>query len=257
MFLKTVMVGAVSTLLVCSTAEAQDWYVSGSIGFSQQNDSDNSGQTGAFTTGNLGDGSTLDVAAGTPYGWSTEFDGGTVLSAEIGVRYTSNFRAGIELSYQSADVDTHSGVTLAGGSIDGVDAAALAGAPDPLGVTVGDLVADGQGEIESTSVFANVYYDFGEDAFQPYIGGGIGFSDVDVTYNPSGVGIIDDGETKFAYQVKAGATYALQNNWEVFGEYTYRATEDIEVNNDLFPGGLDIENQSNLFSVGARYRFGG
>ena len=256
MFLKTLIAGAASALIMCAPAAAQDWYVSGSIGYSQQNDSDNSGTTGAFTTGNLGDGSTLDVAAGTPYGWSTEFDGGTAVSAELGVRYGSNLRGGIEVSYQSADVDTHTNVTLGGGSIDGLDAASVAGSADPLGATVADVVAAGQGEIESTSLFANVYYDFGDGQLQPYVGAGIGFSDVNVTYRPSGVGIIDDGETKFAYQVKAGATYAFENNWEVFGEYTYRATDDVEVNNDLFPGSLDIENQSNLFSVGARYRFG-
>lgn len=256
MFLKTIIAGAASALLLGAPAAAQDWYVSGSIGYGQQNDSNNAGQTGAFTTGNIGDGTTIDVAANTPYGWSTEFDGGTVVSAELGARFGSNLRAGVEISYQNADVDTHTNVTLGGGDIGGLDAAALAGAPDPLGVSVGALVADGQGEIESTSVFANVYYDFGEDSFKPYVGAGLGFSDVNVTYAPSNVGIIDDGETKLAYQVKAGATYAFDNNWEVFGEYTYRATEDIEVNNDLFPGDLEIENQSNLFSVGARYRFG-
>ena len=256
MFLRSLMVGAVASLFVGSHADAQEWYVSGSIGLAQQNDSDNAGQTGAFTTGNLGDGSTLDVAAGTGYGWTTEFDSGTVVSGEIGVRSGNNIRAGIEISYQNADVDTHKNVTLGGGSIDAVDAAALASSADPLNVTVGDLVADGRGEIESTSVFANIYYDFGDGALQPYLGGGLGFSDVSVTYQPSGVGVIDDGETKFAYQVKAGATYDFGNNWEAFGEYTYRATDDIEVNNSLFPGDLNIENQSNLFSVGARYRFG-
>jgi len=235
MLLKTLIVGAASAFFAVSTAAAQDWYVSGSIGYAQQNDSSNSGSTGAFTTGNLGDGSSLSVDAGTPYGWNTEFDGGTMISGEVGVEYGSNIRAGIEVSYQSSDVDTHTGVSLGGGSIDGVDAAALAGSPDPLGVTVGDLVADGQGEIESTSVFANVYYEFGD---------------------ASNVEIIDDGETKFAYQVKAGASYAVNDNWEVFGEYTYRATDDIEVTNSLFPGDLSIENQSNLFSVGVRYRFG-
>ena len=241
---------------VAGTAMAQEWYVGGTIGYVQQNDSDNSGRTGAFTTGNLGDGSTLAVEEGTSYGWTTEFDSGFAVSAEAGLFYGSNLRSGVEIVYSQSDVDTHNTVTLAGGSIDAVDAAALAGAPDPLGVSVGDLVADGQGEVSSIAVYANAYYDFDTGTqFRPYVGAGIGFADVDVEYAPSGVGIIDDGETKFAYQLKAGASFAATDQVEVYGEYAYRATEDIEVNNDLFPGTLEIENQANTFAVGVRYRF--
>ncbi|MDX1293486.1 MAG: porin family protein [Hyphomonas sp.] len=243
--------------MLATPALAQDWYAGGSISYLNQSDSDNSGTTGAFTTGNLGNDTTLDVASGTPYGWNTEFDNGTGFSAEVGARYANGLRSGIELSLTSADVDTHSGVTLGGGSIDALDAASIAGSPTPLGATVADVVADGRGEISSTSVFANVYYDFYRTGtVQPYVGAGIGFSDVDVTYNPSAVGVVDGGETKFAYQVKAGATWLVTDTWEVYGEYAYRATEDIELDNDLFPGTLDIENQQNLFSVGVRYRFG-
>lgn len=78
-----------------------------------------------------------------------------------------------------------------------------------------------------------------------------------MTYEPSGITVIDDSEGKFGYQLKAGATYKLQNQWEVFGEYAYRATDDIELDNQLFPGSLDIENTQNVFSVGVRYTFGG
>ena len=245
-------------LLIVGAASAQEYYVGGSIGIAQQNDSDNSGSTGAFTTGNLGDGSTLDVAAGTPYGWSTEFDSGTAFSGEFGARYGSGLRAGVEIIYSQSDVDTHTGVTLGGGSIDGVDAAAIASSVDPLGVTVAQVVADGRGDITNTGVFFNGYYDFNQQgALQPYVGAGIGYVDVDVSYQPSGITVIDDSEGKLGYQFKAGATWKLQNQWEVFGEYAYRATEDIELDNQLFPGTLDIENTQNVFSIGARYRFGG
>ena len=236
---------------------AQEWYVSGSYNYIDQADSDNSGTTGAFTTGNLGDGSTLDVAAGTPYGWNTEFDSGSGFAVELGKRYSGGLRGGVEIAYSKADVDTHTGVSLGGGSIDAVDAAAIAGSPTALGVTVADVVADGRGDISSTSLFGNVYYDFNTAGMiQPYIGAGLGVSDVEVKYSPSGIGVVDDGETKFAYQLKAGVTWALNPNWDVFGEYAYRATEDIEVDNDLFPGTLEIENKQNIFSLGARYRFG-
>lgn len=249
---------AAAGMLIASPANAEGWYVGGSVGINAQNDSDNSGTTDAFTTGNLGDGTTLDVADGTPYGWSTEFEQGLAVSGEIGRRYGNGLRVGVELAYSDADVDTHTDVTLGGGPIGTLDAASVAGSPDPLGVTVADVVADGQGDITSTALFVNGYYDFGAGgAFQPYIGAGLGFADVNVTYNPSGIGIIDDSETKLAYQLKAGATYLVSDTWEVFGEYAYRATEDIEVNNDLFPGTLDIENKQNIFAVGARYRFGG
>ena len=245
-------------LAIVGAASAQEYYVGGSIGLTQQNDSDNSGTTGAFTTGNLGDGSTLDVAAGTPYGWSTEFDGGTAFSGEVGARNGGGFRSGIEIAYSSADVDTHTGVTLGGGSIDAVDAAAIASSPDPLGATVAAVVADGRGDISTTAVFINGYYDFNQaGALQPYVGAGIGYADVSVTYQPSGISVIDDSEGKLAYQGKAGATWRLDNQWEVFGEYAYRATEDLEFDNQLFPGTLEIENTQNVFSIGARYTFGG
>ncbi|MEM9739095.1 MAG: outer membrane beta-barrel protein [Pseudomonadota bacterium] len=248
---------ACAAIFIVTPAAAQEWYIGGTIGVAIQDDSENSGQTGAFTTGNLGDGSTLDVAAGTAYGWQTEFENGVALGAEAGITYGSGLRSGIEVVYTQADVDTHTGVTLGGGDIGGLDAAALAGAADPLGVTVADLVADGQGEVTSLGVFANVYYDFNRGAqFQPYIGAGIGFVDVDVEYAPSNVSIIDDGETKFAYQLKAGASFQVTDTWELYGEYAYRASDDIEVDNDLFPGTLDVENQQNIFSIGARYIFG-
>jgi|GEM_PF-179125 len=243
---------------IAGAASAQEYYVGGSIGFAQQNDSSNSGSTGAFTTGNLGDGSTLDVAAGTPYGWDTEFDSGVAFAGEFGASFGNGWRGGVEIVYSSADVDTHTGVTLGGGSIDAVDAAAIAGSPTPLGASVAAVVADGQGDITNTGVFLNGYYDFNsEGAFQPYVGAGVGFASVDVAYQPSGITVIDDSETKLAYQVKAGATWRLDNQWELFGEYAYRATEDVELDNQLFPGTLEIENTQNVFSIGARYRFGG
>jgi len=258
MKIATCIAPAALLMATASPALAQDyeWYAAGYFGVSTQDDSNNSGPTGRFTTGNLGDGTTLAVASGTPYGWQTEFDNGQALGAEIGVRYENGLRISGELSFTKSDVDTHSMVTLGGGDIGALDAAALAGSPDPLGVSIMDLVADGQGEITSTSFMMNAYYDFDTGgALTPYLGAGLGFSSIDVTYAPSGVGIIDDGETAFTYQLGAGVSYALSDTWDVYAEYKYRATDDIEAKNDLFPGTLDIENQQSLLVVGASYKF--
>ena len=149
-------------------------------------------------------------------------------------------------------------MNVAGTVIDGVDAAVLTGSPTQLGVTVGQVVATPDGdEIESTSIFANLYYDFNRDGLiSPYVGAGLGYSDVSVTYSPSGVGIIDDSESKFAYQLKAGATWSVSERIDLYGEAAYRATDDVELQNQLFPGTLNIENRQTVFSIGARYKFG-
>jgi len=163
---KSTYISTAAILLLSATpAFAGETYIAGSVGIANQSSSDNTGETGAFTTGNLGDGSTLDVAAGTDYGWNTEFDSGSTFAVEIGKKMDTGLRFGLEGVRTKADVDTHTGVTLG----------------------------------------ANVYYDFNKaGVIQPYLGGGVGVSSVDVDYQPSGIAIIDDGQTKFAYQGKAG-----------------------------------------------------
>ena len=252
------LAAAAAVLLAAPAAAAQEWYVGGSVGSLMQSDSDNQGSTGAFATGNgapaVANGT--PIAAGTPYGWTTEFESGMSASIEAGLRYDSGLRSGLEIAYSKADVDRHSGVRLANIALDGVDAAVLTGSPTQLGASVGAVVADGRGDIATTSFFANAYYDFNRSsAFQPYIGAGIGVSQVDVDYSPSGVGIINGDDTAFAWQLKAGATWQFSSNWEAYGEYAYRQTDDVSLENQLFPGSLDIENKASIVQLGIRYRF--
>jgi opacity protein-like surface antigen len=255
---RTLIIGAAFVLATTTAAHAQEWYAGGSIGILMQDDSDNSGSTGAFNAGNgapaIPNGT--GVAAGTPYGWTTEFDSGMAASAEVGMRYGGGLRSGLELAFTQSDVDRHSGVTLGGTNIDGVDAAVLTGSATQLGATVGQIVNDGQGEITNTALFANLYYDFNlGGAFEPYVGAGIGFAQVDVDYSPSGVGIINGDDTAFAWQLKGGVTWKIDPNWEAYGEYAYRQTDDITLDNQLFPGTLDIENTQSVISVGVRFKF--
>jgi opacity protein-like surface antigen len=255
---RTLIIGAAFILASTAAAHAQEWYAGGSIGILAQNDSDNSGSTGAFQSGNgapaVPNGTA--VAAGTPYGWTTEFESGMSASAEFGMRYGGGLRSGVELAYTKSDVERHAGVTLGSTNIDGVDAAVLTGSATKLGATVGQIVDDGQGDISNTSLFANLYYDFNlGGAFQPYVGAGIGFAQVNVDYSPSGVGIINGDDTAFAWQLKGGVTWKMDQNWEAYGEYAYRQTDDISLDNKLFPGTLDIENTQSVFSVGVRFKF--
>jgi opacity protein-like surface antigen len=261
MNLRSLIVAAAAAFGLPGVASAQTWYVGGSIGANMQADSDNAGRTGSFRTGNGAPAipNQTAIAAGTPYGWSTEFDTGLAVSGEVGLIYGNGLRSGIEIAYSQADVDTHTGVNVGGTVIDGVDAAVLTGSATQLGATVGAVVANpGDDDVTNLGAFANLYYDFNrEGSIQPYVGAGIGFTQYEVTYRPSGVNIIDSDDTVFAWQIKAGATWKLTDSWDLYGEYAYRQSEDVDLQNRLFPGSLSIENQQNMLSVGVRFRFGG
>jgi opacity protein-like surface antigen len=249
---------AVAAALTATPAAAQNYYGSVSIGGVFLNDSDNSGSFSSdFLTGT---GTTIPnntpLPAGTSVGWSTEFDTGYTVSAALGRRFGNGLRGEIELAYQSNDVDTHGNVRAAGIPLDNEDVGVLISGAPQQGATVGDVVADGRGSLDTTFLMANLYYDFTPyGAFTPYVGGGLGVGFVNVDYSPSGVGIVDDDATVLAYQIIAGASYALNDRTALFAQYRYRATEDVETDVDLFPASLDVENRASVIEVGLRFDF--
>lgn len=246
---------------LAAPAQAQyfdDVYVSVSGGLVFPSDSDNDGEfTSDFLTGQ---GTAIDAGtplpAGTAVEWTTEFDTGYVINGAVGARF-QGFRGEVELSYESADVDTHEGVTVAGElAIDGEDAAILTGGVAPLGASVGAVVADGQGDISTLSVFANGYYDILLDGpLTPYVGAGLGWGRTKVDYSPSDVEIIDDKDSGFTWQVMGGASYAVNPTTDLFAGVRYRSSSDAEVDSTLIPATLDVENKRVLGEVGVRFGF--
>ncbi|MFP4519746.1 MAG: outer membrane protein [Oceanicaulis sp.] len=255
--------GAALMAVAAAPAYAQQ-YVSGSAGFNFQADSDNDGAfTSDFVTGDgvaVPPGTTLP--AGAELGWTSEFETGLFVAAAYGYRFDAgmgggSFRLEGELSYTSADVDTHAGVTAGGDALGAADAAVLITGSAPLGVTVADLVADGQGEITSFGYALNGYYDLPIEgtAFSAYAGLGLGLAEVDVDYSPSDVAIIEDTEMVGFYQLMAGGSYAFGPDVEAFAGYRYRQSGDAETDSVLVPAGLDIENQNHILEFGLRYSF--
>lgn len=249
---------AIALGLASANTLADGFYVSGSLSYNDMDDTYNDGQfnreffTGPGTTIPAG----VVLPAGTPVGWKTEVDSGAGVNLAIGWRM-DNLRFEAEYAYSSHDVDTHRNVMAAGIDLGGEDAAVLvSGAPGNLGVSVADLVADGRGDFSSDYLFVNAYYDFDVSwTLKPYLGAGIGNAWVDVEYNPSGVGIIDDDDSVFAYQVMAGLNYWCSEQLSFFGGLRWRQTDDIEVRADLLPADFDIENESWLAEIGARWTF--
>jgi opacity protein-like surface antigen len=258
MALKSLLFAAGAAALLSGAASAQQ-YVSASAGFNFQADSDNAGAfTRDFVTG---DGVAVPAGAilpsGTTVGWTTEFDAGLFAAAAYGWRFADTFRIEAELSYASADVDTHVGVQAGGGALGGADAAVLITGSPALGVTVADLVADGQGDISSFGYAINGYYDFAieELPFDLYAGLGMGFAELDIDYSPSGVTIIDDTEMVGFLQLMAGGSYPISETTDVFAGYRFRQFGDAEADSGLIPATLDIENTNHILEFGVRFSF--
>jgi hypothetical protein len=183
MALKSVPFAGSAVALLFGAASAQQ-YVSASAGFNVQADSDHAGGfTRDFVTG---DGVAVPAGAilpnGTMVGWTTEFETGLFAAAAYGWRFTENFRIEAELSYLSADVDTHVGVQAGGGALGAADAAVLITGSPALGVPVADLVANGQGDISSVGDAINGYYDIANEdlPFDHYAGVGVGLAEMDI-----------------------------------------------------------------------------
>lgn len=248
----------------CCAAEAQarvGWYGSASISWADQDASDNSGALNRdFRTGNggpLAPAGTL-VPRGSSYGWNTDFDSGPGASAEIGFRSSGGIRTGLELAHTKSDIDRHYGLTLNGVSAGAADASALTGSASLSGRTIDDVLDDSAGDIATTSLFLNAYFDFNrQSVLQPYLGAGLGVAMTKIDYAPSGLQILDDDATNLAWQVKAGASLAMSDRLDIFVEAAYRGSEAAEVANRVLPGTVEIENRTTLVSVGARWQLGG
>ena len=245
--------------IVAANVNAQDFYVSGSIGTSSADNPVNAGSfSSEFTTGEVtGVSPPLTLPAGTPVGWNTKLDDGTFFSIAGGLK-TELFRYEIEYSAADYDVESHAGVTAGGILLDPIDVGVLlSGNVGDIGVSVGDFVAAGQGSIDTSTFFVNAYYDFMRDsAFSPYVGVGIGNMSVDVDYSPSATEIINDDDSVFVYQLILGVSYSINDAVEVYGNYRYRDGDDASVTASLIPATFDIEgNSSDTFEVGLRYSF--
>ncbi len=245
-------------LAAAPLAQAADVYVGATYGIVDMDDIDTDGSfTSDFTTGEVtGVSPPLTIPSGSPVSWETELDDGDGFGLVFGMNFEL-FRAEIEYSWTSNDVDSHGGVNAAGIALDGVDAGVLlTGNVGDLGVTTGELVGNGQGEVETSTFFVNGYYDFKNDTkWTPFLGAGIGYANIEIEYEPSNVGIIDDDDDVFAWQIMGGVSYAINEQFEVTGSIRYRETDDAEFNSELLGAEFDIETETLTYDLGIRYNF--
>jgi len=116
------------------------------------------------------------------------------------------------------------------------------------------------GALKASSLFANIYYDFGSLwGFSPYVGAGIGGAKIDArNVGPlgGGNGTADDSETTLAYQGIIGMSAPISYNWKFIADYRYMSTFDDPSFSTTTGRSVDGEYTDHLFTVGFRYSFG-
>lgn len=178
------------------------------------------------------------LVGGAPNSVGVDQDDGFLIGGAIGLRFSSvpGLRGDLELSYSENDID---GLAFSGNG------------PAPE-VNV-------NGDVSSTSLLANLYYDFETGGpVTPYVGGGLGvsFVDVDAVYGP-GVRL-DSSDEVFTLQLVAGASYDLSERTALFSEVRFRQLYDVSTTRVTPAGGVsqlsdDIQNTS--INFGVRFNF--
>lgn len=254
--LRLIAAGTAALAAFPAAALAEGPYVGIGAGVTLPGDSKNSGE---FNTAVPATPDFDAIPAGTPLAWDTDFDNGLALSGQVGYQFDNGFRLEVEGNFSRYDVNNHSGLQVGGANIDSADVAVLTRGPaDPANPTVGAVIADGQGRVTNYGLFANVFYDIETGtAFKPYIGAGAGVQWLEADYRPSGVNVGSGTEAGIAYQLMAGASYEVAPKAELFAQYAYRANANrADIDLDLVPATLGVQNHQSVVSAGVRFKFG-
>ena len=187
--------------------------------------------------------------------WKFEVNDGWAAFARLGYRFNPNWRVELEGGYRSGDVGKVRAVTGNNGVCNITPATGPCYSPE--------------GDIESTTLMANVIYDFGFEywGIRPFIGAGAGVNHVSTDVlgrhrNNRAVAFgTDDTSTKFAAQAIAGLAWAISDRANIDLTYRYltgeaefdTASVPASYTQGKFEGDYD---SSHTVTLGLRYSFG-
>jgi outer membrane protein W len=162
------------------------------------------------------------------------FDSGWMAGAAGGYYFTDNIAAEIAWDYRS----------------NGLDKANFGGGTN-----------FSEGDFASNIFFVNGYYHFNpvmNSKFRPYVGAGLGFvEEIDIDLETAGgveTSYTNDGEV--AYQLIAGASYGLTNDWDLTADVRYVRVSGIDLKNEKGAGELkNVDYDPVSLTVGAVYKF--
>jgi opacity protein-like surface antigen len=181
---------------------------------------------------------------------SASLSAGAAVEVGVGYDFGSNVRSELSYVFTSPSLDSSS----------------FQGRLQAAGFAIPfDGNVSGEGSARTNSIFVSGYYDIPFNSrFRPYIGGGIGWTNVSIPPQilvgvfqvPTGSPFVsrsDGGNASaFGYQAKLGVSYLASSNTDLFLEGTYQGNTAVTIQS-LSIGAL------NQFGVraGIRYRFGG
>jgi outer membrane autotransporter protein len=176
----------------------------------------------------------IDTALGAV---DNEYDGGFVLSGQAGydsgrIWQYGSLRGELELSYRENEIDQH---VLGGTSLPG-----------------------STGTASATALMANLFHDFETGTpLTPYVGGGIGYAwnELD-NFGVTGLDVLDDDDSGFAWQLGAGLGFAVTEQATVSLDYRYFSTSaDLKTTAAAGSVGNQVDLDSHTVMLGLRYRF--
>ncbi|WP_292052300.1 outer membrane protein, partial [Brevundimonas sp. UBA5866] len=192
----------------------------------------------------------------TGHNWNWEVNDGWAAFARLGYRFNPNWRMELEGGYRSGDIGRVRAVTGPQGLCNLTPATGPCHSPE--------------GDITSTTLMANVIYDFGNEDWnlRPFVGLGVGANRVNVDtigrlrQAPGGAFAADDTSTKFAAQAIAGLAWAISDRANIDLTYRYLTGDarwDSVVPASVTPAFGEWSgdyDQSHTVTLGLRYAFG-
>jgi outer membrane protein OmpA-like peptidoglycan-associated protein len=128
----------------------------------------------------------------------------------------------------------------------------------PGGIIVpGGTVVQNEEDLEIWSGMVNGLVEFGnDDGFQIFAGGGAGFANLRLPVVVTGVGtVVDDNSTDFAWQLLAGARFAVTDNLDLGVKYRYFVADGFELN-ATNGRAIDVDYSAHSILASLTYNFG-
>ncbi len=211
-----------------------------------------------------------------PLDATTSIDTGHALRGVAGYAFASGLRAEVDISYQENDVTRMNvkspgslGLVAYGTVRPGLSTAELEAEYAALPAQQKSRFEEAargsssiKGDITMLAVWANAFYDLDlQSAWQPYIGGGLGFArvSIDAKSEATNSSLSDDEDTVFAYQIGAGLGYAFSRSQErslsATLDWRYFSCDDATFKGDVTGVKFDSEIDGHYVGAGIRYRF--